>query len=269
MKRYLFLAALAFAPAIAGAPPMSLKFKKGEILKFKITLTGRESSEFKGETMAIRFSGSHVMSMKVTSATASSASMSVSYSGAQASATAESLPPSAKSKKDEIEKEVAKGLQQSMGAGNRTQTVNSRGVTTYKLAIGDGKTITIEGGAYMMLVLPSKAPSMNVPWTATVRMPVVNSSESLKLTYKVVGSLQKGSENAYKILLNSSDTTSKTDGNVSGKLTTTVSGYVLLGQTSGQVLYGEVIRETKTVLTHKQQGTRTGIQSSKQVFTKI
>lgn len=267
LNTLLLLVPLAAFTAAQAPTSMALKFTKGETIKYRSTVSGAESVSFKGDTSAIRMSGTDVITIKVTSASPAKAAMSVTYGSATASATATSLPKEARSKKSEIEKQYAQALKKSLAGGSRTQTVTSRGVTTFRIQVGDGKSLTIEDGAFMMLVLPSKAPAVNSTWKATVRMPSPASTESLKMTYKLVGMKDVGGEPAYKIAFSAGDSQSKKQGDLSAKATFKLNGYCLLGSKSGKLLYGEVSRSTTTVLSGK-EGTRTAVQNSLQTYTK-
>jgi hypothetical protein len=265
MKMKFLLAVVGLAAASAAQSP-ALKFTKGEVLRYKATLESTQSDAFRGETQAIKMMGSHTITMKVTNASSTSATMSVTYSGAQAAATVLSLPPKLRDKKSEIEKNTTAALKKSMNEGTRTQVVSSRGQTVYTVPVGDGTSVTIPEGAFLMVSLPSSPPIINKPWTANVRMPSAANRSPQKFTFKYVGLAAYKNQKAYKIVLSASNSDQQKEGEVSGKRTMTITGYVLIS-TSGKVVYGELSRKQTTTMTHAKEGTRTSQQTTKQTYT--
>lgn len=260
----IFVALSLLPPAQAPA----LRFTKGETLRYKTTMTGSRSASFKGSTQAMSYSGGCTMTLSVTSASAASAKMKVAYSGSFAKATVTALPPEMRAKKAEFEKAASDGIAKGMVSGGRSQSVTSRGIATFTIPLGDGKSMTISDGAFMMLVLPGTALSSGKTWRANVRMPIPEATGSIKVAYSFAGMQAFGGQQAYKITFASSDTQNQAKGEISAKMTTSLTGSILLGATSGKVLYGEVKRDSSTTLTHKTQGTRTAKQISIQTFTK-
>lgn len=255
------LAALALLQA---AP--ALKFSPGEVLKYQMTLSGTQMSVAKGATNALSLSGSHTVIFKVASVANGTASMAVSYSGARASATATSLAPELKKDKAKIEKLTAERLKRSMTGEKRRQTVTPLGKTTY-IYSGDGKTMTISDGAFLMLILPSKLPALNGTWKAGVRMPDPNATGMLKMTYKYLGMTSYGSEQAYKISFSSNVTDSGRQGKVTGRLSIVLQGTLMLGAKSGKVLRGDIRRTLRRDVT-AEQGTISQTEDFTQTFTK-
>lgn len=260
----ILFAIAAFSPNQAGM----LKFAKGEVMKYKSTLSGSNTASFKGSTQAATFKGSNIMTVAVTSVTQTSASMKVTYSNAQGNVTITALPPEMKSKKAEIEKQISQSLKAGLNSGDRTQTTNSRGVTTYNLSLGDGKTMSISEGAFLMLVLPAGGAAPGKTWTANVRLPAAEASGSMKVQYKCTGIESYAGQQCYKITFTSSDSQSGKQGEVTMSMRASVSGTIYLSQ-GGKVLYGDVKRTNTATLTHAKEGTRTQKQESVQTFTKI
>src|SRR6185295_14337083 len=169
MKTSVAVSLFALAALSSAQGPLAFKFTKGEVIRYRATMQIVRSNSFKGETSAIEANGTHTITAKVTSASPSRSTMSVSYSAASATAKATSLPAEARAKKGEIEKGTADMLKRSLEGMTRTQSVLASGKTTYTLPLGDGKSMTIEDGAFMMLMLPKTPPTPGMTWTAFVR----------------------------------------------------------------------------------------------------
>jgi hypothetical protein len=267
LRKSAILLAFAFVPALAAAP-FKLVFTKGETLRYKVNISSTETSSFKGDTAEIKMTGSQVMTMKVTSISGGVATMSVGYSGATASATATSLPSEVKKDKAKIEEAAAKAMKAALGAGARSQKVKSNGSATYSIKAGEGQTLSIEGGAFMMLVLPNGEPALNKPYTVNVRQPMPG-APALPCTFKWVGTLTKNGRPLRKIMVSMTQSKSDKQGEVSVSMRETVSGFVLFDASRGKVMEGEIDRSLKQTMTHESQGTRTQNQTSKQSFVKF
>ena len=259
--------ALTASPAMAAAP-MKLLFTKGETLKYKVSVESTESTSFKGDTAEIKVKGSHLMTIKVSSVSGGLASMTVGYSGATASATAVSLPPDAKKDKAKIEQAAANALKTALSTGARSQKVKSNGSATYAIKAGEGQTLSIEGGAFMMLVLPPGEPALNKPWKSNIRQPVPG-APALPCTFKWVANVSKGGKNLRKIMVHMTQSRSNKQGEVTLSMSETASGFVLFDASRGKVVEGVIDRNAKQSAKHATQGTRTQTQSSKQTFVKI
>ncbi len=255
--------------ASAGQSPLALRFAKGETLRYVSSVSATQSAKYRGEIFAIKMSGSNTMVISVKSVANGKASMSVSYTGGQSFATATSLPEGAKKDRAKIEAEAAKALKATLSGGARSQTVKGNGSSTYSIPMKDGQSMTIQDGAFMMLILPKLAPRVNTPWTAHIRMPIPGATGAMSVKYKLVGSATYNGQAARKIVFSTSDSESKKQGDVAVKVTIGVNGHILLNPASGKIVQGEVRRSVKTTLTHAKEGTRTSEQSSLQTFKKV
>src|SRR5438093_1495269 len=188
---------VAFLASMNAQSP-ALKFSPGETLRYQSTISGSTTVSLGGTTSAININGSHVINYKVNSVAGGKATVTVSYSGARATATATALPPEAKKDKARIEKAMADRMKAGMTGGARTQTVTPRGNSIYRMSVADGTTMTIEDGAFMMLVLPASFPPVNGTWKAGIRMPEPG-AKLISITYKNMGLVNGGKEQAYKI----------------------------------------------------------------------
>ena len=265
-RHFLWLALLA-SPALAAAP-MKLIFTKGETLKYKVSVVSTESTSLKGETAEIRVQGSHLMTIKVSAVSGGLATMSVGYSGATASATALSLPPDAKKDKAKIEQAAANALKTALSTGARSQKVKSTGSATYSIKAGEGQTLSIEGGAFMMLVLPTTEPALNKPWKVNIRQPIPG-APALPCTFKWVGNVTKNGKALRKIMVHMTQSKSNKQGDVTVSMSETATGYVLFDAGRGKIMEGVIDRSAKQTAKHATQGTRTQTQSSKQTFVKV
>ncbi len=267
IKKSLVWIALLTVPAIAAAP-LKLLFTKGETLRYKVDITSTETTSVKGDTAELRMSGSHVMTMKVTSVSNGVATMSVGYSNATASATALSLPEDAKKNKAKIEAAAASALKTALSTGARSQKVKSNGTATYTMKAGEGQSLTIEGGAFMMLVLPTSEPVLNKPWTANIRQPMPG-APALPVKFKWVGNVTKNGRPLKKIMMSVSQSKSDKQGEISMSMTESAGGFVLLDSGRGKVMSGEIERTLKQTMKHEKEGSRIQQQTSKQSFTKF
>ncbi|MDQ2985980.1 MAG: hypothetical protein M3R13_04580 [Armatimonadota bacterium] len=267
LKKSLLLIVLATAPVLASAP-LKLVFAKGETMQYKVTIAATEASSFKGDTLELRMTGSQVMTMKVSSVSGGAAKMSVGYSGATASATALSLPAEVKKDKAKIEQAATKAMKASLLSGARSQTVRSNGVASYTMKAGEGQSLTIEGGAFMMLVLPAGEPTLNKSWTANIRQPMPG-APSLPCKFKWVGNITKNGRPLRKIAVAMSQSKSNQQGEVTLSMSESVTGYVLFDSGRGKVLEGVIERTAKQTAKHSKEGTRTQVQESQQSFVKF
>jgi hypothetical protein len=263
----LLFASISLASAVSA--PLALKFTPGETLKYYSTISATETASFKGETFAVKVSGSNTMVVKVSSVSSGTAKLAISYTGAAANATATSLPAAAKKDRAKIEGAAEKSLKASLTGGQRSQTVRPNGSSTYTLPVTDGQKLTIEDGAFMMLVLPKTTPQVNVPWTETIRLPIPGASNSITIKYKLVGNATFNGKSVKKIVFSSSSSGSKTQQGITGKVSTSVSGFLLLDPVAGKLVQGEVDRSVRTTLTHPKEGTRTSEETSVQKFKKV
>jgi len=259
--------ALLFVPAVA-AGPFKLHFTKGETLRYKVNITSTETTSVKGDTAELRMSGSQVMTLKVSSVSGGSATMSVSYSNVTASATALSLPAEAKKNKDKIEDAAAGALKTALSRGARSQRVKANGSATYTMKAGEGQSLTIEGGAFMMLILPAGEPVLNKPWTAKIRQPMAG-APALPIKFKWVGTVTVAGRPLKKIVISMTQSKSDKQGELSLTATETAGGFVLFDAARGKVMSGEIERKAKQTIKHKTEGSRVQEQTSKQSFTKI
>lgn len=255
--------------SVGGQSILALKFAKGETLRYLSSISATQSAKYRGETFALKMSGSNTMVISVQSVANGKASMSVSYTGGRSSATATSLPVGAKKDRAKIEAEAAKSLKATLSGGSRSQTVKSNGSSTYSIPMKDGQSMTIQDGAFMMLILPKVAPKVNIPWTANIRMPIPGATGAMPVKYKLVGSATYNGRAARKIVFSTSDTESKKQGDVAMKVSIGVNGYILLNPATGKIVQGAVHRNVKTTITHAKEGTRTSEQSSVQTFKKV
>lgn len=262
------LLCVAVAAAATAAAPMKLQFTKGETLRYRVSVESTETTSVNGDTVELNMKGSHVMTMKVSSIASGVATMTVGYSGATASAKALSLPPEARKDKDKIEQQAAAVMKAALSSGARSQKVRSTGAATYTLAAGEGQSLTIEGGAFMMLVLPTGEPALNKPWTVNIRQPMPG-APALPCTFKWVGTLEKNGRSLRKILVSMSKSGSNKQGEVSITANETASGHILFDTARGKVMEGEIERTVKQTLKHEKEGTRTQTQVSKQSFVKF
>jgi hypothetical protein len=267
LKKSLLWIALLTLPAIAAAP-LKLLFTKGETIRYKVDITSSETTSVKGDTAELRMTGSHVMTMKVSSVANGVATMSVGYSNATASATAVSLPAGAKKDKAKIETAAANALKSALSTGARSQKVKSNGSATYTMKAGEGQSLTIEGGAFMMLVLPTAEPALNKPWTANIRQPMPG-SPALPVKFKWVGNVTVNGRPLKKIMISMSQSKSDKQGEISLSMTETANGFVLFDSGRGKVMSGEIERAVKQTVKHETEGSRVQEQSSKQTFTKF
>jgi hypothetical protein len=267
LRNSLLTLAFACLPALAAAP-LKLLFSKGETMKYRVSVESTETTSFKGDTVEIKLTGSHVMTMRVNGVSGGLATMGVAYSGATAKATALSLPTEAKKDKAKIEAAAANALKAALSGGARTQKVRSNGVATYSIKAGEGQTLTIEGGAFMMLVLPSGEPMINKPWSASIRQPMPG-APALPCKFKWVGNVTKNGKPLRKITVHMTQAKSNKQGEVTLSLNETATGYVLFDSRRGKVMEGVIERTAKQTAKHASQGTRTQVQASKQSFTKI
>jgi len=265
-KSFLWIALLA-VPVMAAAP-LKLLFSKGETLRYKVDITSTETTSLKGDTAELKMSGSHVMTMKVSSVANGLATMSVSYSNATASATAVSLPTEVKKDKAKIEAAAAKTLKSALSTGARSQKVKSNGSATYTMKAGEGQSLTIEGGAFMMLVLPTSEPVLNKPWAANIRQPMPG-SPALPVKFKWVGNVTVGGRQLKKIVISMSQSKSDKQGEISLSMSESANGFVLFDSGRGKVMSGEIERAVKQTVKHEKEGTRVQEQSSTQKFTKF
>lgn len=194
--------------------------------------------------------------------------MSVAYSNATASATALSLPAEVKKDKAKIEADAAKALKAALSTGARSQKVKSNGSATYTMRAGEGQSLSIEGGAFMMLVLPTGEPALNKPWTANIRQPMPG-SPALPIKFKWVGTVTQSGRPLKKIMISMSQSKSDKQGEVSLSLSETANGFVLFDSGRGKIMSGEIERTVKQTVKHEKEGTRVQEQSSKQTFTKF
>ena len=194
--------------------------------------------------------------------------MSVGYSGATASATATSLPAELKKDKAKIEGAAAQALKNALSGGARTQKVKANGSATYNLKAGEGQTLTIEGGAFMMLVLPNGEPALNKSYTVNIRQPMPG-APALPCTFKWVGNVTKNGKALRKIMVTMKQTKSNKQGDVTISMTETASGHVLFDAGRGKVMEGAIERSAKQTVKHATEGTRTQNQVSMQSFVKI
>src|SRR5687768_1151159 len=139
LRKTPLLLAFACLPAVAAAP-FKILCTKGETLKYKVSVSSTETNSFKGDTAEIKLTGSHVMTMKVSTVSGGVATMTVAYSGATTSATATSLPPELKKDKSKIEQAAANALKAALSTGARSQKVKSNGSATYSISAGEGQT---------------------------------------------------------------------------------------------------------------------------------
>ena len=267
LRKAPLLLALAFVPAIAAAP-LRLIFTKGETLKYRVTISSTETNSFKGDTAEIKLTGSHVMTMKVSAISGGVATMSVSNSGATASATATSLPPELKKDKAKIEQAAANALKAALTSGARSQKVKSNGSATYNINAGEGQTLTIEGGAFMMLVLPAGEPVLNKPYTVNIRQPMPG-APALPCTFKWVGNVTKNGKPLRKIIVSMKQSKSDKQGEITVSMSETATGHVLFDAGRGKVIEGVIDRTAKQTVKHATQGTQTKNQTSKQSFVKF
>lgn len=267
LKKSFILIALAAVPVLASAP-LKLIFAKGETMQYKVTMTATETSSFKGDTLELKMTGSHVMALKVSSVSGGVAKMSVGYSGATASASALSLPAEVKKDKAKIEEAATKAMKASLLSGARSQTVRPNGAATYTIKAGEGQSLTIEGGAFMMLVLPTGEPTLNKTWTANIRQPMPN-APSLPCKFKWVGNITKNGRPLRKIAVSMSQSKSNKQGEVTLSMSESVIGHVLFDSGRGKVIEGVIERTAKQTAKHSKEGTRTRVQESKQFFVKF
>ncbi|MGI8923565.1 MAG: hypothetical protein ACR2HJ_05905 [Fimbriimonadales bacterium] len=264
----LLLAMLPLA-SVGAQSPLALKFAKGETLRYLSSVSASQSAKYRGETFAIKMSGSNTMVISVKSVANGKALMSVSYTSSQSAATATSLPEGAKKDRVKIEAEAARAIKATLSGGARSQTVRSNGSSTYSIPMKDGQSMTIQDGAFMMLILPKGAPNVNTRWTANIRMPIPGATRAMPVKYKLVGTATYNGQAARKIVFSTSDSESKKQGDVAMKVRIDVKGHFLLNPATGKIVQGEVNRSVKTTLTHAKEGTRTSEQSSVQTFKKV
>lgn len=267
LQKTALLLAFATVPALAAAP-LKMIFAKGETLKYKVIVASTETNSFKGDTAEIKLTGSQVMTMKVSAVSGGVATMSVGYTGATATATATSLPPEMKKDKAKIEQAAANALKAALSGGARSQKVKSNGSATYSIKAGEGQTLTIEGGAFMMLVLPAGEPVLNKPYTVNIRQPMPG-APALPCTFKWVGNVTKNGKALRKIMVTMKQSKSDKQGELSISISESASGYVLFDAGRGKVMEGVVDRTAKQTVKHATQGTQTKNQVSKQSFVKI
>jgi hypothetical protein len=266
-RKSLLLLAFACIPVMAVAP-LKLIFSKGEVMKYRVNIDSTESTSLKGDTFEMKVSGSHLMTLTVASVSGGVASMSVKYSNAAANATALSLPPEAKKDKAKIEQNAEKALKAALLSGARSQKVRSNGSATYTLSAGEGQSLSIEGGAFMMLVLPSDTPTLNKVWSANIRQPMPG-APALPCKFKWVGNVTKNGRTLRKITIQMTQSKSNKKGDVSISVSETAIGHILFDAAKGKVIEGEVQRTAKQTLKHVKEGTRTQTQVSKQTFVKV
>jgi hypothetical protein len=179
-----------------------------------------------------------------------------------------SLPPDAKTDKAKIEASASKALKAALSSGARSQKVKSNGSATYTMRAGEGQSLTIEGGAFMMLVLPAGEPVLNKTWTANIRQPMPG-APAMQCKFKWVGNVTKNGRALRKITVQMSQTKSNKQGDVTLSLNESAVGFVLFDSGRGKVMEGQVERTAKQTAKHATQGTRTQTQVSKQVFVKV
>lgn len=267
LRKTALLLAFASLPALAVAP-LKMIFAKSETLKYRVNISSTEANSFKGDTAEIKLTGSQVMTMKVSAVSGGVATMSVGYSGATASATATSLPPEVKKDKAKIEQAAAKALKAALTAGARSQKVKANGSATYSIKAGEGQTLTIEGGAFMMLVLPAGEPVLNKPYIVKIRQPIPG-APALPCTFKWAGNVIKNGRPLRKIMVTMKQSKSNKQGELTVSMSETASGYVLFDAGRGKVMEGVIERTAKQTVKHATQGTQTKNQTSKQSFVKI
>jgi hypothetical protein len=261
------LIVFATVPALAAAP-LKMIFTKGETLKYKVNITSTETNSFKGDTAEIKLTGTQVMTMKVSSVAGGVATMSVGYSGATATATATSLPAEVKKDKAKIEQAAANALKAALSGGARSQKVKPNGSATYSIKAGEGQTLTIEGGAFMMLVLPAGEPVLNKSYTVNIRQPMPG-APALPCTFKWVGNVTKNGKPLRKIMVTMKQSKSEKQGELTISISESANGYVLFDSGRGKVIEGVVDRSAKQTVKHATQGTQTKNQVSKQSFVKV
>ncbi|HWP31204.1 MAG TPA: hypothetical protein VNK96_05725 [Fimbriimonadales bacterium] len=225
-------------------PSWSFRFQNGEILKYRSSVNEKRTMKLPDGTLELTADAEVIVTLRVTSVNANYATMSVGYSQPKAKVSILKAPPKVDSKKKkEYETSATEQLKRLLLAGDRTQRVTSRGVSTYVYKVGAGKSLTIENGGFFLLVLPKSPPKVGQTWSANVALPDPNGSEPVKYTYKYVGMQKVGKEDAYKITLSSSTSGSQKmpkGGTLSGS--EKISGYMLLGKNSGKLLSGEISR---------------------------
>jgi len=128
--------------------------------------------------------------------------------------------------------------------------------------------LTIEGGAFMMLVLPNGEPALNKSYTVNIRQPMPG-APALPCTFKWVGNVTKNGKALRKIMVTMKQTKSNKQGDVTISMTETASGHVLFDAGRGKVMEGAIERSAKQTVKHATEGTRTQNQVSMQSFVKI
>gem|GEM_PF-6417816 len=229
----------------ASTAPLQLKFTAGEHLRYAATIS---FEDVRGPGK-LAMTGRHIMDIQVTSVNGGRSKMKVSYSGISTSAkvSGAAMPADQKSK---LEKDSAEGLKRSLGGPGRTQDVEPNGRTTYHLKNGN-KTVDIEEGAFLMTRLPAGGIKLNQKWTVKLAFPEPNASKPISTTYKFVGITKEKGEQGCKFTFSASDGKTQTvqQGTVKARLQLT--GFVVVGSTSGKVLYGEFVRKIETTFTSK------------------
>jgi len=222
----------------------TFRFQKGEVLKYRSSVNEKRSMSLPDGTLELSANAEVIVTLRVTSVNSNYATMSVNYSQPKAKVSILKAPPKLDAqKRKDYEKNATEQLKRLLLAGDRTQKVTSRGVSTYTYRVGKGKSLTIENGGFFLLVLPESPPKVGGTWSANVALPDPNGSEPVKYTYKYVGTQKVGKEDAFKITLSSSTSGSQKipkGGTLSGS--EKISGYVLLGKNSGKLLSGEISR---------------------------
>ncbi len=263
MKISLTFFALIFTVSGIAQTGYGLKFSTGQQLKYKESISVSNVSTFKNQRQVIKQAGSRIISLKVTSAKSTSSQISVSYSSATATAVAVELPTEfPKDKKSELEKGLKEAMLATLKGSSRTQTTNYLGVTTFKLDAGEGKSISIEIGSFMGLVLPKVAPKPNTTWKAKVSQPDPR-GKPITFSYTYIG--EAGSN--YKITFTATENQSQSREGAKLSVNVTIKGTILLGK-NGIVSGGDVTSTITTTITSK-EGTQKSVVTTIQNFTKI
>ncbi|KAA0229173.1 MAG: hypothetical protein AKCLJLPJ_00257 [Fimbriimonadales bacterium] len=265
------LVTAAFAvPSLIQTYPLELRFAENETLKYREAIEVTESTSAGGQTQSMKAEGSRTINIKVTSIDGNKASMSFAYSNVTGKAKASGLPPNApKAEVAKMEQEYAERFKNDLGSGERTQMVDPKGNTVYKFILDDVRTVWVYKGAFLALALPDHAPKMNEKWTLKLAQPDPTTSALFDFTFKLVGALPREGETAYRIVISGSTSNTQKQNGMTMKQSLEVSGWVLLGGTSGKILGAEITSTSTQSLTHPQQGTRKAVNKTVRKLEKI